>query len=60
VILGIQVQFEVHYSRHPDAELIAKRNKKLLTHLLEKLLYARVDGIVINNELHLMEEMYRA
>jgi hypothetical protein len=30
------------------------KHKKLLIHFQE-LLYARVDGIVINNELHLME-----
>jgi hypothetical protein len=37
---------------HPDAELIAEAQVDTFP---GKILYARVDGIVINNELHLME-----
>ncbi|WP_339919772.1 hypothetical protein [uncultured Flavobacterium sp.] len=51
----IQVQFGGTYRlRHPDAELIAKA-QKIVDTFTGKLLYARVDGIVIDNELHLME-----
>jgi glutathione synthase/RimK-type ligase-like ATP-grasp enzyme len=51
----IQVQFGGKYSLiHPDAALIAKA-QKIVDSLSENLLYARVDGIVIENELHLME-----
>lgn len=51
----IQVQFGgIYRLRHPDAELIAKA-QKIVDTFTGKLLYARVDGIVIDNELHLME-----
>jgi glutathione synthase/RimK-type ligase-like ATP-grasp enzyme len=51
----IQVQFGGIYRLvHPDAELIAEA-QKIVDTFPGKLLYARVDGIVINNELHLME-----
>lgn len=51
----IQVQFGgIYRVTHPDAELIAKAQKIVDTYP-GKLLYARVDGIVIDNELHLME-----
>jgi hypothetical protein len=38
---------------HPDAELIAAQ--KNCWYISRKITHARVDGIVINNELHLME-----
>ena len=38
----------------PNKELIEKA-KKIIATFPEPLLYARVDGIIINNELHLME-----
>ena len=51
----IQVQFGGIYRLvHPNSELIAHAQKMVNT-FPGKLLYARVDGIVINNELHLME-----
>lgn len=51
----IQVQFGgIYRVIHPDAELIAKA-QKVVDNFIGKLLYARVDGIVIDNELHLME-----
>ncbi|MEZ7504440.1 RimK family alpha-L-glutamate ligase [Flavobacterium sp. Arc2] len=51
----IQVQFGgIYRLRYPDAKLIAKA-QKIVDTFKGKLLYARVDGIVIDNELHLME-----
>lgn len=51
----IQVQFGGIYRLiHPDAELIAVA-QKIVNTFAGKLLYARVDGIVIDNKLHLME-----
>jgi glutathione synthase/RimK-type ligase-like ATP-grasp enzyme len=51
----IQVQFGGIYRLiHPDAELIAEA-QKIVNTFAGKLLYARVDGIVIDNKLHLME-----
>ncbi|WP_016991169.1 RimK family alpha-L-glutamate ligase [Flavobacterium sp. ACAM 123] len=51
----IQVQFGgIYRLTHPDAELISKA-QKIVDTFTGKLLYARVDGIVIDNELHLME-----
>jgi glutathione synthase/RimK-type ligase-like ATP-grasp enzyme len=51
----IQVQFGGIYRLvHPDAQLIAEA-QKIVDTFTGKLLYARVDGIVIDNKLHLME-----
>jgi glutathione synthase/RimK-type ligase-like ATP-grasp enzyme len=51
----IQVQFGGQYTLvHPSAELIGKAQQIVKT-FTGALLYARVDGIVIDNELHLME-----
>lgn len=51
----IQVQFGGIYRLvHPNSELIAHA-QKIVNTFPGKLLYARVDGIVINNELQLME-----
>jgi glutathione synthase/RimK-type ligase-like ATP-grasp enzyme len=51
----IQVQFGGKYSlTQPTAELIEKA-QKIVNTFPEKLLYARVDGIAIGNEFHLME-----
>jgi glutathione synthase/RimK-type ligase-like ATP-grasp enzyme len=51
----IQVQFGgIYRLTHPDDELIAKA-QKIVDTFTGKLLYARVDGIVIDNALHLME-----
>lgn len=51
----IQVQFGGKYNLvHPHSSLIEKA-QKIIDSFSENLLYARVDGIVINNELHLME-----
>ncbi|MFT5251784.1 MAG: glutathione synthase/RimK-type ligase-like ATP-grasp enzyme, partial [Flavobacteriales bacterium] len=48
----IKVQFGVKYSIiHPDAALIAKA-QKIVDSFSENLLYARVDVIIIENELH--------
>ncbi|MFT5254353.1 MAG: hypothetical protein ACI87N_003421, partial [Flavobacteriales bacterium] len=48
-------QFGGKYSIiHPDAALIAKA-QKIVDSFSENLLYARVDVIIIENELHLME-----
>jgi glutathione synthase/RimK-type ligase-like ATP-grasp enzyme len=51
----IQVQFGGQYTMvQPSAELIEKA-QQIVNTFTGELLYARVDGIVINNELHLME-----
>ncbi|MFT5963981.1 MAG: glutathione synthase/RimK-type ligase-like ATP-grasp enzyme [Flavobacterium sp.] len=51
----IQVQFGGQYTLvHPNAELIGKA-QQIVNTFTGALLYARVDGIVIDNELHLME-----
>jgi glutathione synthase/RimK-type ligase-like ATP-grasp enzyme len=51
----VQSQFGGKYNLvQPSKELIEKAQKVVNT-FNEKLLYARVDGIVIDNELHLME-----
>jgi glutathione synthase/RimK-type ligase-like ATP-grasp enzyme len=51
----IQVQFGGQYTLvHPSAELIGKA-QQIVNTFTGALLYARVDGIVIDNELHLME-----
>ena len=51
----IQVQFGGKYTLvHPDAALIAQA-KRIVDTFPDPLLYARVDGIVIDNELQLME-----
>lgn len=51
----IQVQFGGQYTlTQPDAELIEKA-QQIVDTFTGELLYARVDGIVIENELHLME-----
>lgn len=51
----IQVQFGGQYTAvTPNEDLIQQAQKKVDT-FPEKLLYARVDGIIISNELHLME-----
>lgn len=51
----VQSQFGGKYNLiHPNQELIDKAQKVVNT-FHDKLLYARVDGIVIDTELHLME-----
>jgi glutathione synthase/RimK-type ligase-like ATP-grasp enzyme len=51
----IQVQFGGQYTLvQPSAELIEKA-QQIVNTFTGELLYARVDGIVIDNELHLME-----
>jgi glutathione synthase/RimK-type ligase-like ATP-grasp enzyme len=51
----IQVQFGGQYTLiNPDKELI-EQAQKVVDLFNENLLYARVDGIIINNQLHLME-----
>jgi glutathione synthase/RimK-type ligase-like ATP-grasp enzyme len=51
----IQVQFGGQYTlTQPDSELIEKA-QQIVDIFTGELLYARVDGIVIENELHLME-----
>ncbi|MFQ3174951.1 MAG: glutathione synthase/RimK-type ligase-like ATP-grasp enzyme [Flavobacterium sp.] len=51
----IQVQFGGQYTLvHPNATLIEKA-QQIVNTFNGELLYARVDGIVIDNELHLME-----
>jgi glutathione synthase/RimK-type ligase-like ATP-grasp enzyme len=51
----IQVQFGGQYTLvQPSAELVEKA-QQIVNTFDGELLYARVDGIVINNELHLME-----
>ena len=51
----IQVQFGGKYTLiHPEQELIEKA-QKIVNQFPDNLLYARVDGIIIENELHLME-----
>ena len=51
----IQVQFGGKYKLiHPASDLIAQA-QKIIDSFSENLLYARVDGIIIDNQLHLME-----
>ncbi|MDG2430955.1 hypothetical protein [Flavobacterium sp.] len=51
----IQVQFGGIYTLiHPDSHLIAQA-QKIVDRFPDDLLYARVDGILINEQLHLME-----
>lgn len=51
----IQVQFGGKYSLiHPNQELI-NQAQEIINLFKGKLLYARVDGIVIDNQIHLME-----
>jgi len=51
----IQVQFGGQYTAiHPNTALIAQA-ERIVNTFPDPLLYARVDGIVIDNELHLME-----
>ena len=51
----IQVQYGGKYTLiHPSQDLI-NQAQKIVNTFPDKLLYARVDGIIINNQLHLME-----
>jgi glutathione synthase/RimK-type ligase-like ATP-grasp enzyme len=51
----IQVQYGGKYKLiHPSLELIAAA-QKIVDNYAKELLYARVDGIVIDNKIHLME-----
>lgn len=51
----VQIQYGGKYILiHPKVELVAQA-ELVLSKINEKLLYARVDGIVIENKLHLME-----
>jgi glutathione synthase/RimK-type ligase-like ATP-grasp enzyme len=51
----IQVQFGGKYTLiHPSNDII-NQAQKIVNIFPDKLLYARVDGIIINNQLHLME-----
>jgi glutathione synthase/RimK-type ligase-like ATP-grasp enzyme len=51
----VQIQYGGKYTLiDPKVELVAQA-ELVLTKINEKLLYARVDGIVIENKLHLME-----
>ena len=51
----IQIQFGGKYTLfHPSLELI-NQAEKIVNTFSENLLYARVDGIIINNIIHLME-----
>ena len=51
----IQVQFGGNYTLiHPSQDLI-NQAQKIVNTFPDKLLYARVDTIIINNQLHLME-----
>lgn len=51
----VQFQYGGKYCLiEPSADLI-QQAEAILAHFTEKLLYARVDGIIIGNQLHLME-----
>jgi glutathione synthase/RimK-type ligase-like ATP-grasp enzyme len=51
----VQFQYGGKYSLiEPSTDLILQA-EAILTHFPEKLLYARVDGIIMENQLHLME-----
>lgn len=51
----VQVQFGgIYTSFQPNQELL-KQAQAIVNTFTEKLLYARVDGIIIDNQLHLME-----
>lgn len=51
----VQIQFGGNYvSVEPNQDLI-NQAQAVVNNFSEKLLYARVDGIIINNQLHLME-----
>ena len=51
----IQQQFGGIYSLVEPTEFVLNQAQKIVDTFEENLLYARVDGIVINDELHLME-----
>jgi glutathione synthase/RimK-type ligase-like ATP-grasp enzyme len=51
----IQVQFGGKYKLIQPNEILIQEAQKIVNTFAEDLLYARVDGIIIENELHLME-----
>ena len=51
----IQVQFGGKYQLVTPSEILIQKAQEIVNTFSEDLLYARVDGIIIENELHLME-----
>ncbi len=51
----IQVQFGGKYTLVQPSEEIINQAQAIINHFPDNLLYARVDGIIIDNEIHLME-----
>jgi glutathione synthase/RimK-type ligase-like ATP-grasp enzyme len=51
----VQFQYGGKYSLIEPSSDSIQQAEAILTHFHEKLLYARVDGIIIENQLHLME-----
>jgi glutathione synthase/RimK-type ligase-like ATP-grasp enzyme len=51
----IQVQFGGKYQLIEPSEILIQKAQKIVNTFSDDLLYARVDGIIIENELHLME-----
>jgi glutathione synthase/RimK-type ligase-like ATP-grasp enzyme len=51
----IQVQFGGKYKLVTPSEILIQKAQEIVNTFSEDLLYARVDGIIIENELHLME-----
>ncbi len=51
----IQVQFGGKYQLIQPSEILIQKAQKIVNTFSDDLLYARVDGIIIENELHLME-----
>ncbi|RTY93455.1 RimK family alpha-L-glutamate ligase [Flavobacterium sp. GT3R68] len=51
----VQVQFGGQYTAVKPTEELIQKAQQIVNTFDDQLLYARVDGIVINNELHLME-----
>lgn len=51
----VQFQYGGKYSLIEPTSTLIKQAEAILNHFPEKLMYARVDGIIIKNHLHLME-----
>jgi glutathione synthase/RimK-type ligase-like ATP-grasp enzyme len=51
----IQRQFGGQYQEYFPTEELLKTAQNIVNHITEPLLYARVDGLMINNKFHLME-----
>lgn len=51
----VQRQYGGKYERFDPGKYLLSTAEKIISQVPQKLLYARVDGVMINNEFHLME-----